>query len=119
MSSTLIFTALIATLIATAYLYVRNAFSYWKRKGVPYIQPSFPFGNLKDSLLQRISFAEAVKKLYDSSKEPYLGIYSTVSPFLIIRDPNIIRDILIKDFPSFHHRGINANEKVKLKFKAF
>lgn len=112
MSFTLIFTALVTTLFITGYLYVKSVFSYWKRKGVPYIQPSFPFGNFKNAFLQKTSLAEALQNAYESSDEPFLGIYSLMTPTLLLRDPKIIREILIKEFSSFYHRGSNANEDV-------
>lgn len=110
MSSILTLTALIATLITIGYLYVKNAFSYWKRRGVPYIHPSFPFGNLGDIFLQKTSFSEGIRKIHESFNGPVVGIYSLFRPALLLRDPKIIREILIKEFPSFHHRGIQANE---------
>lgn len=112
MSSVLIFASLLATLVATAYLFVKNAFSYWQRKGVPFVQPKFPFGNFTNSFLQKMSFAEELKEVYDNSIEPVLGIYTTVKPALLIRDPKIIQDVLIKNFSSFYHRGMYANDKV-------
>lgn len=33
-------------------------------------------------------------------------------PFLIVNDPNLIRDVLTKEFTSFHDRGIFCNEKI-------
>lgn len=112
MSTTLILTALIATLFATSYLYVKYAFSYWKRRGVPYLKPSFPFGNFKDIFLQRAPFAGVLKNIYDSTDEPIIGIYSSFRPTLIVRDPKIARDILIKDFSSFQHRGPRLDSNV-------
>lgn len=112
MSSLIIFTSLVAALVVTVYLYVKNAFSYWKRKGVPYIEPSFPFGNLKDIFLQKTPVNAVLKMLYDSSSEPVVGVYSMTSPTLLVRDPKIIREVLIKEFSSFNHRGAHANEDV-------
>lgn len=112
MSSTIIFATIITVLLVTIYLYVKKSFSYWKRKGVPYIEPSFPFGNFKDIFLQKSSLNEVLKKVYESSSEPIVGIYSLLSPTLLLRDPKLIRDILIKDFSSFNHRGAQANEDV-------
>lgn len=110
--SLFVFTSLITTLVVFVYLYVKSSFSYWKRRGVPYIQPSFPFGNFKDIFLQKVSFAEAIQNLHESSDEPVVGVYAFARPSLLIRDTSIVRDILIKDFASFSSRGLNANEKV-------
>lgn len=109
MSAALIFTSLLVTLLVTAYLYVKNAYSYWKRKGIPYKKPSFPFGNLGDSFLQRKSLGETFGDLHKESSEPFYGIYTSIQPGLLIRDPKIIKDIFIKEFQSFSHRGFTAN----------
>lgn len=108
----LILIGLVTALIATAYLYVKNVFSYWKRKKVPFIEPTFPFGNFKNTFLQRISFTDRIKEIYNSSSEPFVGIYSTIYPALMIRDPKLIQDILIRDFASFHDRSFYIDSKV-------
>lgn len=112
MSEVLIFTSLLVTLIVTAYFYVKNAYSYWKRRGVPYKTPSFPFGNLSDVFLQRNSIGGNVEDIYNESSEPFLGFYSLVQPILLVRDPKIIKDIFIKEFQSFSNRGFHANVDV-------
>lgn len=109
MSATFIFVSLFATFVVTAYLYVKNIFSYWKRKGVPYKQPSFPFGNFSETFLQKKSFPEILEDLYNETTEPFLGIFSTLQPALLIRDPKIIKDVFIKEFQSFDHRGMEVD----------
>lgn len=96
----------------TAYLYIKYAFSFWKRRGVPFAEPSFPFGNFRKLFLQQQSLAELVVDLYNSSMEQVLGVFITIQPSLIVRDPKILRDIFIKDFSSFYHRGTNTNENI-------
>lgn len=112
MSAVLILVSLIVILIVTAYLYVKNAFSYWKRKRVPFKEPSFPFGNLSDSFMGRKSAGQVIEDLYNETDAPFLGIYSTLQPTLIVRDPKIIRDMHVKDFQHFHTRGWHANVAV-------
>lgn len=106
---------LLVTLVVSAvptYWYVRTSFLYWKKRGVPYLRPSFPFGDFKDLFLQRLSFSDTVTMLYNSSSEAILGVYITTHPSLIVRDPKLLRDILIKDFQHFSYRGANIMEKV-------
>lgn len=112
MSFVLISIALLATLIATIYLYVKNAFSYWKRKGVPYVEPTFLFGNFKNVFLQKLSFAGELQRLYNITSGPFYGIYSSFAPALLLRDPRVIRDILVKDFSSFDEHGWFIDEKI-------
>lgn len=112
MASLIIFSTLVISLIFTAYLYIKHCYSYWKRKGVPFLEPSFPFGNFAKMFSQRVSFNQLLKDLYNSSDKPILGVYSLISPGLLIRDPKIIQDILCKEFSSFHDRGLHLSEKV-------
>lgn len=51
-------------------------------------------------------------ELYNSSNEPVVGLYAGLRPVLLVRDPKIIRDICIKDFQYFWHRGFHYDESV-------
>lgn len=108
----LILAAVLVTLIATAFIYIKYKFSYWKRRGVAYIEPSIPFGNLGPVITLKKSIDQVLKDLYNDSNEPIVGIYTALRPSLLIRDPSIVRDILIKDFQSFWHRGYHYDEKL-------
>lgn len=108
----LIFVSIVVILVATAYIYVKNAFSYWKRKGVPFKEPSFPFGNFTETFSKRRSFPEEVEDIYNESNEPFIGLYSSLAPTFLIRDPNLIKDIFIRDFQSFSNRGWHGNADV-------
>ncbi|XP_031624986.1 probable cytochrome P450 6d5 [Contarinia nasturtii] len=109
MSALLIFLSLLVTFIVTSFLYVQSKYSYWKRKGVPYQTPIFPFGNLKNVFLQKEQFGEGLADIYKSTSEPFIGIYTALRPALLIRDPKIIKDMCIKNFHSFDHRILQAN----------
>ena len=49
-------------------------------------------------------FDEFYNKYKD--KAQFVGFYSFLSPRLLILDPFLIKEILIKDFSSFNHRGM-------------
>ncbi|KAJ6644085.1 putative cytochrome P450 6d5 [Pseudolycoriella hygida] len=112
MSAALVLVAVAATLIVSAYLYVQWAYSYWKRRGIPYIQPVFPFGNFSLSFSKKMSLTQETTKLYNETSEPFIGIFTTLQPALLIRDPKIIKDVHIKNFQSFNHRGFQVNVDV-------
>lgn len=104
--------ALLATLITTAYIYINYVFTYWKRRGVPYAEPSFPFGNFNATFTKKKGFGQTLHDIYNSTDAPFLGIYNAIRPALLIRDPRIIRDILVKDFQYFWHRGFHYDENI-------
>lgn len=104
MSSVLIGVSLLVILIVTAYLYVKNAYSYWKRKRFPFIPPTFPFGNFKDTFLQSRSMYEELMDLHSNTSEPILGLYMGLQPAILVRDPKLIKDMCVKSFENFSHR---------------
>jgi len=66
------------------------------------MKPKFPFGNMKDAFLLRKPPAEMMKKLYDEfPEEPYVGVYQLLRPMLLIRDPELIKQVMVKDFAYF------------------
>lgn len=101
--------SLFATLLASAYWYVKKSFSYWKRKGVPYIEPSFPFGNFANLYLGKEHFGDVVLDLYNKSSEPFVGVYTSLRPILLVRDPVLIKDMAIKNFHHFDARTVTGN----------
>lgn len=98
--------------ITLLYLFFKRTYSYWDRKGFKYVPDiNFIFGNFKRAFLLKESFFETLDTLYKSSNEPFVGIYNLFGrPVLLIRDPELIRSVIIKDFSYFTDRGIHCNE---------
>lgn len=93
-------------ILTIIYLLVKRRYSYWERKGFKYLPDvSYLFGHFNRAFLQKETFAETVERVYHSSDEPFIGIYSVFRPILLFRDPTLIRQILIKDFSYFTDRG--------------
>ncbi|PSN38875.1 Cytochrome P450 6k1 [Blattella germanica] len=108
------FGALLLLLLLVAYLYSKRAFLYWKKKNVAFIEPSFPFGNFKDGMLFRKPFHEILEMQYKMLEgEDFGGNFQLTQHGLIFRDPDLIKTILVKDFPYFHDHGIPVNPDVE------
>lgn len=72
------------------------------------------FGNFKEIIFGQISVGDLVKREYEKYKsESMFGIYATSSPILIVNDPDVIKDLLVKSFPIFANRGVRIFEKVE------
>lgn len=103
----------IAVIFLALYYYFTSTFDFWKIRGVNGPRPIPVFGNIKDHTLARISIADFSKKLYEEYRdEPVVGIFVEKTPTLVLRDPDLIRDVLIRDFSKFADRGFPFNEKV-------
>lgn len=100
----------IATLI---YWYFKVAYSYWKSRNVPYLEPSFPYGNIKD-FGKKVHSSRAMQDIYTQLKgaDKFCGVYFFFRPIALILDLELVKNIMIKDFNCFNERGLYYNEKV-------
>ena len=103
-----------AALFLLLYYYCTSTYDYWSSKGIAGPKPLPLLGNFKDILLNKISIGDFLYKLYAEYKdEPMFGIFARRTPILVVTDPELIKDVLIKDFSSFSDRGIVIHEKVE------
>lgn len=102
---------LVAVALVAIYSYVKFLYLHWHRRGIPYVKPSFPFGNFSKTFLKKSPMFMQFEELYRSTEEPFIGIFVLHSPFLLIRDPKLIRSILITDFQYFTDHRFYLNEK--------
>ncbi|KAH8278878.1 hypothetical protein KR018_010688 [Drosophila ironensis] len=102
---------LLLSAVTLLYVYIKWTFSYWDRKGFPSTAVSIPFGALKPVTNGKRSFGMAIYDVYNSTKEPVIGMYLTLRPALLVRNAQLSHDILVKDFASFHDRGVYVDEK--------
>lgn len=72
------------------------------------------FGNLWDTITLRISWASFLHQLYNSYDDPLVGFFTFDQPALLIRDPDIVKQILVRDFNYFHDRVMHqpAHNKI-------
>ncbi|CAO1425494.1 unnamed protein product [Diamesa serratosioi] len=103
---------LFVSLISCAYLYLIKIYNYWKDLGVPYETPSFITGNL-NGVRKYVHLVKRLQEVYERFKNDHkiCGFYFCQQPKLIILDLDLIKNILIKDFNYFDHRGLYHNEK--------
>ncbi|KAJ3651615.1 hypothetical protein Zmor_017644 [Zophobas morio] len=93
---------------------LKRKFAYWKIRNVPYLEPSFPFGNLQNPFKVRETVGISVKRLYDelkSKKLPHGGVFFLSRPIYLLADLESIKNVLTKDFQYFFNRGVYYNEK--------
>lgn len=97
------------------YYYLTSTFNFWKERGVAGPRPYPLVGNIGKTIIGKISMGDYLKELYDKPEfknEPLIGIFTRRTPILIVKDPELIKDVLIKDFSKISDRGITVFEKV-------
>lgn len=115
-------TTIIFIVVLYGYLWVKRRYRYWENRKIPHLKPeSLFFGNSYDVATGRLSTAEGICKNYENlAPHRFGGVYHFHQPVLYIRDPELTKNILIKDFHHFHDRNFNfTNERHPLSSHVF
>lgn len=98
----------VISVCAFFYMFAKRQYSYWERNGFKSLpNPSWILGHFKSTFTQQEHIANFIQKIYKTTTEPFIGIYSILRPILIVHDPEVVRTILIKDFRYFTDRKQN------------
>lgn len=90
---------------------VRKKYSYFSDRKVIHERPIFPLGNFWKVGIS-VHFIEKINSIYRQfkGKDSLCGFYIFTKPVYLILEPELIKNILVKDFYSFHDRGLYHNE---------
>ncbi|XP_013174122.1 PREDICTED: cytochrome P450 6B5-like [Papilio xuthus] len=101
-----------STLLVVLYLYFTRNFNYWKERNVVGPKPVVFFGNIMESVIRRKHLLMIYKDIYEAyPEEKVVGIYRMTTPCLFLRDLDVIKHVMIKDFELFTDRGIEFSEE--------
>lgn len=106
---------LLATLVGIIWYFSNRRLSYFKDRNIPYLK-SVPFvGAISDVLIGRKGIYDCMEDIYKKPQfenDKFFGIFMFHKPSLIIKDPEMIKQILVKDFNSFmnHHSGTDTHD---------
>ncbi|XP_073813623.1 cytochrome P450 6a8-like isoform X2 [Musca autumnalis] len=101
--------AIFGVLIGTLLIWLRLQFNYWKRRNAPTV-PTTGLYKLRDREHIAYSYQRAYNRMKAENKG-YAGIYTLLTPTLLIADLDIIKLILITEFEAFPDRGFFVNFK--------
>ncbi|KPI99684.1 PREDICTED: cytochrome P450 6B5-like [Papilio xuthus] len=102
----------LASALTLLYFYFTRTFNYWKDRNVAGPKPLPFFGNLKDTTLRRKHAAIVFKSIYDAyPNEKVVGVYRMTTPCLLLRDLDVIKQVMIKDFDLFLDRGVEFSKE--------
>jgi cytochrome P450 family 6 len=102
---------LIIGLVGLGYLRVKRRYNYWTERGFQSPTSFFPFGSLKDGA-NKNSFQE-IDEIYRKfkGKTPAVGVYFFMKPAIVPIDLELCKNILVRDFASFHDRDFYVNKE--------
>lgn len=92
-------TTIIVTLVSVFYFFLKTKFTYWKKRGIVHEPPHIIFGNIKKWASKESNEPDIMDEIYSKHKDmKYVGVYYLWKPFLLIRDPGLMKKVLITDF---------------------
>lgn len=94
-----------AFVLSLIYLFVCYRLNYWNRKNVPSV-PTNVFSSIISMFYLPTPLFNYYANIYNQMKgHKYGGCFSLLQPEFVVRDPEIIKHILVKDFEYFRDRG--------------
>ncbi|KAH8318734.1 hypothetical protein KR074_004616 [Drosophila pseudoananassae] len=104
------FLGLFAIVCGLFYRWASANNDFFKNKNIPFAKPTLYFGNMAQMFLRKKSMFDVVCELYNKGgSNKVFGIFEQRQPLLMVRDPDLIKQITIKDFDHFiNHRNVFA-----------
>lgn len=97
---------IVVALLTAFYFFTKRNYDYWERRNIKTLpNVNYLMGHFKAIFFRERSFANLMLDLYNQTTEPFAGIYGVFRPILLVRDPELIQSILVKDFNNFVNRG--------------
>lgn len=101
---------LFGSLLLLIYKYLISNYDYWQKRNVAFVKPTPFIGNFWEMLTMKLSIGHYLQKVYNQFDKPYFGIYAFNTPVLVLKDVQLVKNVLVKDFQYFSDRSVTANE---------
>lgn len=99
-------TLIVIILCVLLNFYFKEKLSYFKKRGIPNL-PTWPvLGCMGDAILHRKHISDIVYDIYNVDQDAkYVGLFDlNMRPIIMLRDPELIKEISIKNFDNFADR---------------
>ncbi|CAF4904828.1 unnamed protein product [Pieris macdunnoughi] len=96
------------------YFYCSYKLNYWRRRGVQQLKnTNLLFGDFKKGILFQSPPGYHMGNLYRQSPRdaPFVGFYIFHKPCLLLKDSEVIKQILSRDFENFSDRSFSGSEQ--------
>ncbi|KAL9703501.1 hypothetical protein quinque_007019 [Culex quinquefasciatus] len=118
----LLYVTTFVTIIGLLYYLLTKNNGYFHDKPIPSMAVYPLLGSSAPLMLKRVTFPNFVKLIYDKYPSARVfGFFDTTTPIFVIRDPELIKRIAVKDFdhfvdhrPMFGHVDMDGDDSHKL-----
>ncbi|XKL67045.1 hypothetical protein PGB90_010465 [Kerria lacca] len=102
------------------FVYIIKSVRFWKRNGKCNPKFSLIWTNTKNSLFCRNNIANRMDLIYRAyPNNKFIGHYEVLKPTLLIKDPELIGEMFVKNFQSFHDRFSEQDRKDRISQHVF
>ncbi|KAK6635099.1 hypothetical protein RUM44_000348 [Polyplax serrata] len=92
-------------------MFYKWRYRYWKSQKVRSTNPIFPLGDVSQAAFRK-NIGVVLREIYEAfPEERFNGMWFFYRPHLMVRDPDLIKLIFVRDFSYFRDRGVHFNEK--------
>lgn len=107
------FLLITAVIIYFLYRYGTSTYTFWADRNVPFIKPVPFFGTLWLRIIRKSNMIDDQQMQYKYFGDSrYGGNFLFRKPNLVIKDPQLVEQVLIKDFSTFYNRSLNPDPKI-------
>lgn len=86
----------------TIWQWISKEFDFFEKLGIPYFKPSIYFKNGWRIVRRKATLRDLILEAYNEYPDaPIVGSFDQFQPSFIIRDPELIKQMGIKDFDHF------------------
>ncbi|XP_020298107.1 cytochrome P450 9e2-like [Pseudomyrmex gracilis] len=91
----------VLALTISIYYFTKNI-NHFKKHGIPYIQPLPVVGNMGPLFFHRQAVSDFVQSFYNAYPDAkYIGVYDLTKPVILIRDLELVKSVMVKNFNTF------------------
>ncbi|KAK3930578.1 Cytochrome P450 9e2 [Frankliniella fusca] len=92
-------------------VFVKPAFKLWLSYGkvgpAAWTKPTFLIGDMWEAMRARKTIGQVLETLCrKNDKEPFFGVYKLLKPILVVKDPELVSEVLVKNFSSFGNNEV-------------
>lgn len=105
---------LLIIILLISFYFLKKHQNYFKDRNVPYIRSNIFLGSLKDAFLMKKGVYENFMDIYNdpvAKNEPFFGMFLLHKPAILVKEPELIKRILISDFNSFDNRYSSTSDQ--------
>uniref|UniRef100_A0A182J9Z8 Uncharacterized protein n=1 Tax=Anopheles atroparvus TaxID=41427 RepID=A0A182J9Z8_ANOAO len=92
----------VVAILGLLYWLVKYNYRFWEIDGVPFPKPSMLVGNLGPTLMLKKHISQLADGWYNAfPNATFVGYFKLFTPAIMVRDPELVKNILTRDFDCF------------------